>query len=152
MGVSSDPDRKRKPRYRPWDGNIHNLRPLGHGVSGMVLAIDDKRVAKIDIGSERSVEDAETEREIYRRLQWNQQHHKHVLKCYEVDNPSGLVLERCDDTIRKRLRSMYRDKSPPDEKVVKKWACEAAQGLAYIHSCRVVQVDGKVWSSTPAVP
>jgi len=120
---------------------MHNLRPLGNGVSGMVLAIDDKRAAKIDIGSERSIEDAETEREIYRRLQWNQHPHKHVLYCYEIDNPCGIVLERCDDTIRKRLRSMYRDKSPPDEKVIKKWAYEAAQGLAYIHRCKVVQVD-----------
>jgi len=141
MGVSSDPNRKRKTKCRPWDGNIHNLRPLGNGVSGMVLAIDDKRVVKIDIGSERSVEDAETEREIYQRLQWHGKAHKNVLECCELDNPSGLVLERCDDTIRKRLRSMYRDKLPPDEKVVKRWAYEAAQGLAYIHSCRVVQVD-----------
>lgn len=42
---------------------------LGNGVSGIVLAIDDKRVAKIDIGSTKSVEDAKIEREIYRRLQ-----------------------------------------------------------------------------------
>jgi len=138
MGVSSDPGRKRKSRYRPWDGNIHNLEPLGNGVSGVVLGIDEKRVAKIDIGSQRSVQDIETEREIYRRL--NQQHNKHVLRCYEVDNPSGLVLERCDDTIRRRLRSRYRNTSPPED-VVKKWACEAAQGLAYIHRCGVIQVD-----------
>ncbi|KAE9363652.1 kinase-like protein [Stipitochalara longipes BDJ] len=138
MGVSSDPSQKRKSRYRPWDGNIHNLEPLGNGVSGVVLAIDEKRVAKIDIGSQRSIEDAATEREIYRRL--SQQHNKHILWCYEVDNPSGLVLERCDDTIRKCLRSRYRSTTPPDD-VVKKWACEAAQGLAYIHRCGIVQVD-----------
>ncbi|PMD50486.1 kinase-like protein [Hyaloscypha bicolor E] len=138
MGVSSDPGRKRKSRCRLWDGNIHNLEPLGNGVSGLVLAIDEKRVVKIDIGTQRSIEDLETEREIYRGL--NQQHNKHVLRCYEVDNPSGLVLERCDDTIRKRLRSRYRNTQPPED-MVKKWACEAAQGLAYIHRCGVVQVD-----------
>ena len=149
MGVSSDPGRKRKSRYRPWDGNIHNLEPLGNGVSGVVLAIDEKRVAKIDIGSERSIQDVETEREIYRRL--NQQHNRHVLWCYEIDNPSGLVLERCDDTIRKRLRWGYRNTSPPED-VVKKWACEAAQGLAYIHRCGVTQVDGKMRSFLPVVP
>lgn len=141
MGVSSDPSRKRKSRYRPWDGNIHNLEPLGNGVSGVVLGIDEKRVAKIDIGSERSVQDAETEREIYRRLR--QEHHDNVLWCYEVDSPFGLVLERCDETIRKRLRRKYRNTSPPED-VVKKWACEAARGLAYIHRCEIIQVDGKM--------
>jgi serine/threonine protein kinase len=143
MGVSSESSRKRKSKYKPWDGNIHNLEPLGNGVSGVVLGIDEKRVAKIDIGSQRSVEDVETERDIYRRL--NQQHNNHVLWCYELDNPSGLVLERCDDTIRKRLRSRYRNAAPPED-VVKRWACEAAKGLAYIHRCRVIQVDGKLWS------
>jgi len=136
--VSSDPSRKRKSRCRPWDGNIHNLEPLGNGVSGVVLAIDEKRVVKIDIGSQRSMQDLETEREIYRRLE--QHPSNHVLRCYDVDNPSGLVLERCDDTIRKRLRSRYRNSSPPED-VVMKWACEAAQGLAHIHRWGVVQVD-----------
>jgi serine/threonine protein kinase len=148
MGVSSDPGRKRKPRYRPWDGNIHNLEPLGNGVSGVVLGIDEKRVAKIDIGSERSVQDVETEREIYRRL--TQEHNKHVLWCYEVDNPSGLVLERCDDTIRNHLQSRYRNTAPPGA-VVYKWACEAAQGLAYVHRCGVIQVDGKVRLFLPLI-
>jgi serine/threonine protein kinase len=141
MGVSSDPGRKRKSRYRPWDGNIHNLEPLGNGVSGVVLGIDENRVAKIDIGSERSVQDIETEREIYRRL--IQEDNDNVLWCYEVDNNSGLVLERCDATIRKRLRSMYRNEDPLEE-VVKKWACEAARGLAYVHRCGIIQVDGKM--------
>jgi len=104
----------------------------------MVLGIDEKRVAKIDIGSSRSVQDIETERDIYRRL--NQERNLYVLWCYEVDNPSGLVLERCDDTIRKRLRSRYRNTSPPDE-VVKRWVYEAAQGLAYIHRCGIIQGD-----------
>lgn len=138
MGVSSDPSRKRKPKYRPWDGNIHNLEPLGNGVSGVVLGIDTERVAKIDNGSQRSWEDVETERAIYRKL--NQQRNEYVLWCWELDNPSGLVLERCDETIRRRLRSKYRNMPPPDD-VVKRWACEAAKGLAYIHSCGVVQVD-----------
>jgi len=138
MGASSEPSRKRKPKYTSWDGNINNLDPLGNGVSGVILGIDEKRVAKIDIGSQRSVQDIEIERDIYRRL--NQQHNKHVLWCFELDNPSGLVLERCDDTIRKRLRSRYRNTAPPED-LVKRWACEAAQGLAYIHRCGVIQVD-----------
>jgi serine/threonine protein kinase len=147
--VSSDPGRKRKSRCRPWDGNIHNLEPLGHGVSGVVLAIDEKRVAKIDNGSQRSIDDVETEREIYQTLK--KEPNKHVLWCYEVDNPSGLVLERCDDTVRRRLRSRYRNTSPPED-TVKRWACEAAQGLTYIHRCGVVQVDGKIWFVAGAVP
>lgn len=141
MGVQPGPGRShRKSKRRPWDGDIQKLEHLGHGVSGMVLAIDEGRVAKIDTGSPRSIEDIAREREVYRRL--DEGHCSYVLKCYEIDNPSGLVLERCNDTVRSCLKSRYRN-SPPPEKVVKKWAFEAAQGLAYIHRKRIVQGDGK---------
>jgi len=139
MGVQPGPGRsQRKSKRRPWDGDIQKLEHLGHGVSGMVLAIDERRVAKIDTGSPRSIEDITTEREVYRKL--NEGHCSYVLKCYEIDNLSGLVLERCNDTVRSCLKSKYRN-SPPPEEVVKKWACEAAQGLAYIHRKRIVQGD-----------
>lgn len=105
----------------------------------MVLAIDEGRVAKIDTGSPRSIEDIAREREVYRRL--DEGHCSYVLTCYEIDNPSGLVLERCNDTIRSCLKSRYRN-SPPPETVVKKWAFEAAKGLAYIHRKGIVQGDG----------
>jgi serine/threonine protein kinase len=105
----------------------------------MVLAIDDQRVAKIDTGSSRSLEDIKTEREIYRKL--SSPGSPFVLRCYEIDNPNGLVLERCKDTIRKRLQSRYNGKNPP-EQLARKWAFEAAQGLAYVHRCGVIQGDG----------
>jgi len=139
MGVQSGPGRShRKSKCRPWDGDIQKLEHLGHGVSGMVLVIDEGRVAKIDTGSPRSIEDIAREREVYRRL--DEGHCSYVLKCYDIDNPSGLVLERCNDTIRSCLKSRYRN-SPPPEMVVKRWAYEAAQGLAYIHRKRIVQGD-----------
>jgi hypothetical protein len=64
----------------------------------MVLAINERRVAKTDTGSPSSIEDIATERELYRIL--DEGHGSYVLKCYEIGNPSGLVLERCDDTVR----------------------------------------------------
>jgi serine/threonine protein kinase len=142
MGVQPRPGRsQRKSKPRPWDGDIQKLEHLGHGVSGMVLAIDEGLVAKIDTGSSRSIEDIAREREVYRRLEEGNRHCRYVLRCYEIDNPSGLVLERCSDTVRSCLKSRYRN-SPPPEEVVKKWASEAAQGLAYIHRKRIVQGDG----------
>jgi len=139
MGHSSRPNQyQRKSKYRPWDGFIGNLTPLGHGVSGIVLAIDEQRVAKIDTGSLRSLEDIETEREAYRKL--SNPGCPYVLRCYELDNPNGIVLERCKDTIRKRLQSHYNGKKPPDN-LVKKWVYEAVQGLTYVHRRGVIQGD-----------
>ena len=105
----------------------------------MVFEIDSEKVAKVDNGSPRSIEDIETEREAYRRLSNGC---KYVLSYIEVDNPSGLVLEKCHDTVRKRLRSMYTDNPPPDE-TVQKWALQAAKGLAYVHRRGIIQGDGQ---------
>jgi serine/threonine protein kinase len=141
MGLRSELHAPRKSRKeRQWDGNISTLRPLGHGVSGMVLAIDENRVVKIDIGSSRSIQDIETEREAYRNLSKGRS--PYVLKCFEIDNPNGLVLERCPDTMRKRLRSMPSG-FPGRDEIVKEWAYQAAKGLAFLHRHRIIQGDGQ---------
>jgi hypothetical protein len=106
----------------------------------MVLAVDDQRVAKIDTGSLRSIEDIETEREAYRKL--SNPGSPYVLRCYEPNNPNGIVLERCIHTIRKRLQSHCNGKKPPED-LVKNWVYEAVQGLAYVHRCGVIQGDGQ---------
>jgi len=87
----------------------------------------------------RSIEDIETERNAYRELQRNGKYCDHVLKCYEVDNPNGLVLERCKETVRRWIRSRSSDYSPRTEAI--RLAMEAAKGLAYVHSCGIVQGD-----------
>jgi hypothetical protein len=138
---TAEPDsKKRKSKPKRWDGNIQGLILLGNGVSGAVFAIDDKRVAKIDLGSLRSIEDIETERMAYYNLSKG---HLNVLSCLDIDNPNGLVFERCQETIRSRLRSRHRD-TPPRAEVVKKWAYQAAKGLAFVHECGIIQVDGQI--------
>jgi len=139
MGYHSKPNQyQRKSKYESWDGYIGGLTPLGHGVSGIVLAIDDQRVAKIDTGSLRSIEDIETERNAYRKLSIPGS--PYVLRCYELDNPNGIVLERCKHTVRKLLQFHYNGKNPP-ESLVQNWVYEAVQGLAYVHRCGVIQGD-----------
>jgi len=138
MGYHNQTHHPRKTKYRSWDGYIDNLTLLGHGVSGMVLAIDDRRVAKVDTGSLKSIGDIEIERAAYRNL--SSPESPYVLRCYEVDNPNGLVLERCTHTVRTRLQSQYKCKKPP-ENLVRNWAYEAVQGLAYVHQCGIIQGD-----------
>jgi serine/threonine protein kinase len=128
-------------RIKGWDGDIQGLEPLGHGVSGLVFGIDKRRVAKIDIGTERSIADIEIEREVYRRVKRDPDPCPYVLQCYENDNPSGLVLERCNETVRIRLRAHYKTGAPIS--IAKKWAYEAARGLAHIHRAGIVQGDGE---------
>lgn len=106
----------------------------------MVLAIDDQRVAKIDTGSLKSVGDIEIERAAYREL--SNPGNPYVLRCYEIDNPNGLVLERCTHTVRTRLQSHYSCKKPP-ENLVRDWVHEAVKGLAYVHQCGIIQGDGE---------
>lgn len=107
----------------------------------MVFALDNERVIKSYLGTDaRSIEDIETERNAYRELQRNGKYCDHVLKCYEVDNPNGLVLERCKETVRRWIRSRSSDYSPRTEAI--RLAMEAAKGLAYVHGCGIVQGDG----------
>jgi len=124
-------------RYLPWDGDARNLRALGNGVSGITWAIDKRRVAKAHIGSARSKQDIETERQVYRRLQ---QPHPHVLLCLETDNPGGLVLERCKGSVRSRIRLMLQE-GTWSEDIVMRWAYQAAKGLAYVHRHGIIHGD-----------
>jgi serine/threonine protein kinase len=121
---------------------VQNLEALGYGVSGMVWAIDKTRVAKVHLGSLRSIQDAKTERRAYRKLsQPGRQPHPNVLWCFNTENPKGLVLERCQESVRQRLQSMPKGSAVPSEDVIR-WAYQAASGLAYIHKCRIIHGDG----------
>jgi hypothetical protein len=128
---------RQQSRSKLWDGNSEGLTALGYGVSGIVFAIDDRKVVKIHNGTPKSMSDMETERTAYRKI--SEKQCPYLLKCLEPSNTHGLVLERCCGTLRGRLR-----KGPqPEVEVVVKWAWQAAQGLACIHSCNIIQVDGK---------
>jgi hypothetical protein len=125
--------------YR-WDGNTQDLFGIAHGSAGMVFALTDDTVVKVYLGrNSRSLENSETERQAYRNLQRKSSSHPHVLRCYDVENPNGIVLERCRETVRQRIKS-------PDysaQKYAIPFAIQAAEGLAYIHRCGVRQGDGR---------
>lgn len=135
--------RRSSNKYVPWDGDVQALQPLGNGVSGMTWAIDEERVAKVHIGPVRSRRNIETEREAYRKLRPWRPHvwHPHVLQCFETDNPNGLVLERCQGSVRERLQLMVRERTLHDD-IVARWAYQAARGLTYVHRCGIIHGDG----------
>jgi serine/threonine protein kinase len=124
-------------RIRRWNGNTSDLETLEYGVSGRVLAIDGFRVIKVPLGSPRSLKDIETEREAYRRLARNPSC-PYIAKCYDYEHPRGIIMERLDQTVRRRLRQL--DSAPTGDDVVK-WALQAARGLAFLHSREIVQAD-----------
>jgi len=124
-------------RTKHWNGNTSGLETLDYGVSGRVLAIDDFRVIKVPLGSPRSHEDIETEREAYHRLA-KCPPCPYIAKCYDYENPRGIIIERLDQTVRHRLRQL---ESAPAGNDVLKWALQAARGLAYLHSHEIVQAD-----------
>lgn len=113
-------------------------------MSGLVFAIDPLRVAKVPLGSSQSKQDIEAEREIYREFKAIKRKSgshdgKYVLRCLEVENPRGLVLERCVESVRSRLRRKGEIGLP--EKV--RWMKQASRGMSFVHSCRVFQGDGQ---------
>ena len=119
---------------------MQDLECLGNGVSGIVFAIDSTRVAKIHLGTPRSVEDFETERAVYQRFGERQSkfHCRYILRCLDLDNPSGLVFERCHETIRNRIKERGVEAG-----MVLRWAKQASKGLAWVHDCKVIQGDGQ---------
>lgn len=123
-------------KSKGWTSRISDLETLGYGVSGKVLAIDGYRAVKIPLGSPRSLKDIEIEREAYRRLA--KSHSPYITKCYDYENPQGIVMERLSQTVRRRLRQL--DSKPTGDDVVK-WALQAARGLALLHDRGIVQAD-----------
>ena len=131
---------QRRTVIETWNGDIQDLPCIGNGVSGLVFGIDGGRVAKVALGTARSIEDIETERRIYRRFKQmlpNPDSH-YILCCLESDNPRGLVFERCKGTVRSRLRSQ----SPILPEAAMKWAIQAAKGLGFVYDCGIIQGDG----------
>jgi len=126
-------------RSSEWNGIIYGLQAIGHGTAGIVFALDDVRVVKVYGGQDnRSLGDYETERQAYQNLRNGS---LNVLKCFGLQNPDGLVLERCQRTLRNRLKSPCGDYSPQNEAL--DYAIQAARGLTYVHKCGIIQGDGK---------
>jgi serine/threonine protein kinase len=126
--------------FKRWEGSILDLEGLGHGVSGMVFVIDECRVIKAGFGSPGSKQEIETERTAYRILQQAKKPSPHILKCFDSHDPRGLVLERCEYTVRHRLIATPKDSRLSDLDI-RIWAKQAAEGLAFIHEHGIIQGD-----------
>lgn len=137
--VATDKPKKESLLER-WTGNILDLQGIGHGISGMVLRIDDARVIKVAFGSIRSRQDMETERKAYNILEQAMDRSPYIIRCFELDNPQGLILERCLETVRHRLRSIPRDTMLPHA-TLQKWSKQAAEGLAFLHDHKIIHAD-----------
>jgi serine/threonine protein kinase len=131
---------KKKPSPERWTGTILDLQGIGHGISGMVLIIDELRVIKVAFGTPRSKRDMETERKAYGILEQAISPSPHIIRCFELDNPQGLVLERCRETVRHRLRSIPELAVLPDVDL-RKWSKQAAEGLAFLHDHQIIHAD-----------
>jgi serine/threonine protein kinase len=116
--------------------NSYDLKPIGRGVSGLVLVLDDTKVVKIALGSPRSINEIEIERQIYRRFA--EYECPFVVKCYDCNDLRGIILERLEECLRARLS---RQEDPPTTEDIWKWALQAAEGLAFIHQHQVIQGD-----------
>jgi len=124
-----------------WDGNTQGLLGIAHGSAGMIFELGEYQVVKVYLGRDsRRTENSETERQAYRNIKYQESRgnsSEHVLRCYDIENPYGLVLERCYQTLRQRIRSS--DYSQGEEAL--HFAFQAAKGLAFIHRCGIRQGD-----------
>ena len=122
-----------------WNGSTYGLKAIGHGTAGIVFALDEELVVKVYVGADnRNLEDYETERQAYENLANGS---RHVLTCFELQNPDGLVLERCQGTLRSKIKSRRGEHLRQSD--VLTYAIQAAEGLAYVHNCGIIQGDGK---------
>ncbi|KAK5945366.1 hypothetical protein PMZ80_002571 [Knufia obscura] len=65
-----------------------------------------------------------------------------VLKFYGVDEPLGLILELAQKgSMDNFLRECRGSKSAPSSDVLLRWARQAAEALAFVHSCGILHCD-----------
>lgn len=127
--------RKHSKSSKPKDWHIYDLKVIGRGASGLVLLLDESKVVKIPLGTPQSVRDLKVERKVYRQLA--QHPSRHILKCYDYDEPRGIVLQRLKESVRKHLTQG----NHPPEGEIQKWIMQAAEGLAVLHRNRIIQGD-----------
>ncbi|KAK8092964.1 hypothetical protein PG999_014551 [Apiospora kogelbergensis] len=123
-----------------------DLEIIGQGGSGLVFSVTHTTVIKVPIPSPFGLQAFQRERDIYQRFR--KRPSEYVVECRDTEHSSGLFLERCVESVRSRLRRMRSgDNGFPkigDEDALaltRRWAYQAAEGLAYVHSQRVIQAD-----------
>lgn len=116
--------------------SLQGLECIGHGVSGIVFAINDRMVIKVPRGGPRGARDQQIESRIYQRLG----QHPRIVR-YIRSEPRGLVLERLTGPLRKRLRELYAEGKLPSQGLMRKWSRQAIEGLQYLHQRDILQGD-----------
>ncbi|SPO07011.1 uncharacterized protein DNG_09705 [Cephalotrichum gorgonifer] len=131
---------------RCWDGNIYGLRKIGQGGTAFVFDIDETAVVKVPIGFPASISAFEREREVYHILAEAKNESPYVLKCFQAELRSGLVLERCQGSVRDELLRMHMEvphkfgDAEATERAIR-WSFQAASGLGFLHSRGIIQAD-----------
>lgn len=131
-----------------WDIDIYGLKAIGQGGAAIVFSVDEFTAIKVPIPSPFALKAIEQEREIYRLLN-EKPKSQYVIACISTIHTAGVLLEKCIGSVRGRLRLMKQgghgySKIGSDEALGQagRWAYQAAQGLAFIHSHGVIQADG----------
>ncbi|KAI1935100.1 hypothetical protein LOZ66_005405 [Ophidiomyces ophidiicola] len=110
--------------------SLETLQFLAAGKSGIVYAIDDKRVLKEFQETERG----EVERQAYCRLG----SHSNIAKLLGTRKDGSIVLER-GEVLRKICRSASADKIPIERKLC--WLRQAAKGYQHLHNSNIIHSD-----------
>lgn len=154
------------PARPAWDGDVYGLEWLDQGGSALIFAVDGARVVKVPLGSAGSRLAFEREREVYRRLNHARRASggracEFVLRCWETEISTGLVLERCAQSVRQYLRERRRPPTldvgagggggmlePPapavgeeDVQRAVRWSYEVSHGLEFLHQAGIIHSD-----------
>jgi serine/threonine protein kinase len=118
------------------DFTFINATCIGRGGSGIVFVIDRKKVIKAFPCGDEGCKSLERERHVFDRLQRNG-YSKHFVRFYE-EWASGLVLERCERTLREELMSFTEGEQPP---FAMQWSQDICMGLSFLHQNDIYHGD-----------
>jgi serine/threonine protein kinase len=111
------------------------LTIMSIGPFGMVCEMSDSIVIKLPLREEyRAAFDIECK--IYQRLGT----HPSITRLIEV-REGRLLLEHLQCPLRKRLEDLHQERKKPSYEQTLLWAQQITDGLSYLHSKRVLQVD-----------
>lgn len=116
--------------------DLWSLPFINRGISGIVFAVDELSVIKTPAGGENNCQELEIERKILERLG----EHPRIVKLLRIDRDM-IILERLQYPLRVRIQELQNIKAKPTVKEILKWSAQAAEGMQYLHSKSVFQVD-----------
>lgn len=115
---------------------VNRLKLVGMGISGVTVLVSETVVIKQPVPMPNCKEQIEIECKIYQCLG----QHPRITKFLRVYD-GMLVLERPQHPLRQRLLDLRKENRLPVTQDALRWALQIAEGLQYIHSRGVRQVD-----------